>query len=215
MGLKDWLGKNVAGVSGYGAVIGREAVKNGIALGRMLYLGHGTRSTASDMFIFEDDNHMKSEGFELYCPDRRRKPPEEDSSELSKQTRAVGIALAVRLALTAASNFFQKANCQDFNRAMGSSNGTELRERNLGFTLDEVLYYLKLPVATKVTKVVNLQMPGTDDLMAVFLEDVSKHHRNGFVGFQRTGMLGFDVTAVPLAEQTSLKIREASQKFGW
>ena len=33
MGLKDWLAKSVAGVSGYGEVMGREAVRSGLALG--------------------------------------------------------------------------------------------------------------------------------------------------------------------------------------
>ena len=43
MGLRDWLARNAAGPCAYGSVMGREAVKNGIVLGRTLYLSHGTR----------------------------------------------------------------------------------------------------------------------------------------------------------------------------
>src|SRR5271157_201950 len=116
MGLKDWLAKNVAGASAYGEVMGRECVKNGIALGRILYLGHATRATPSVRFVFKDSEEMQSNGFDLYCKDPLHRPAMEDSSELSKLTRVVGIAFSVEVTLTAASNFMRNdANRGDFH----------------------------------------------------------------------------------------------------
>lgn len=51
----------------YGEVMGRECVRSGIALGRILYIGHGTRATPSERCIFEDSEEMRSNGSELYC----------------------------------------------------------------------------------------------------------------------------------------------------
>jgi len=44
MGLKNWFAKNVGGAGGYGDAMGRAAAKNGLALGRTLFMGHGTQS---------------------------------------------------------------------------------------------------------------------------------------------------------------------------
>jgi hypothetical protein len=216
MGLKDWMAKKLVGVSGYGEAMGREVVSSGIALGRTLYVGHGTRSTPSTAFVFEDINQMMSAGFDPYCPDPTHQPPLEDPSVLSKQCRALGIAFAVRCSITAASNFFASGGNQDtFQRSLGSSNRSELERLNLGISLGDVLHYLKLPVFDKVSEVLNLEKPGIDDGLAVFLGDLSKSIPNVSVGFQRTGLLGFDVVAVPIAEQTLLSVHTASQKFGW
>jgi hypothetical protein len=68
MGPKDWLAGHVAGASGYGSTMGRQTVENGIALGRTLYLGHGTRSTPGGSPMFENGADMKAAGFTLYCP---------------------------------------------------------------------------------------------------------------------------------------------------
>jgi hypothetical protein len=71
--LKDWLAKR-AGVNAYGGVMGREAVKNGLALGRWLYLGHGMGVPTSDVFVFENDDDMKAKGLTLiiHCGYGRR-----------------------------------------------------------------------------------------------------------------------------------------------
>jgi hypothetical protein len=50
MRVKDWLA-NRAGVGAYGEVMGRESVKNGLALGRYLYLGHGTHASGYDVWF--------------------------------------------------------------------------------------------------------------------------------------------------------------------
>jgi hypothetical protein len=202
-----------AGVGAYGEVMGREAVKNGLALGRTLYLGHGTRATPSAVLVFENQDHVKTEGFTLYCTDPVRLPPAEDSSELSKQTRAAGIALAAHCSITAAYNFMKEANAEMFSRSMGDSTRTAMRQLNLDLTFDMVNHYLRLPRPVGVTQILDLEKPGLNDLFSLFLQEINK--QNGPVGFRRTGALGFDLIAVPLAGETVQTIRGATQKFGW
>ena len=72
------------------------------------FLGHGTGVPASDVFVFDDDGDMKTKGLTLYCSDPEHLRPAEDSSELSKQTRAAGIALAAHCSVAAAFNFMKK-----------------------------------------------------------------------------------------------------------
>lgn len=216
MGLKDWLTKNVAGASSYGEVMGRECVKNGIVLGRTLYLGHGTRATPLDRFVFEDGEEMQSNGFELYCKDPVSRPALENSSELSVQARVAGIAFATQLTLTAASNFMRNdATCRDFNRSVGAESKSALTQLNSGITIEQVLHFLNLPATEGVSKVLTLEKPGTNDLLGAYLEELSKKAGSGCVGFQRTGVLGFDVVAVPLVQETVQKIRAACTNFHW
>lgn len=116
VGLKHWLGKNVAGASGYGNTMGREVVKNGIALGRTLYLGHGVRGPGSDSIVFEDSAEMLAAGFTPYCSGPANRPVE-DASDLSKHLSAVGITFAYKCATTAAFNFMKVPNATSFSRS--------------------------------------------------------------------------------------------------
>jgi hypothetical protein len=209
------MAKNVVGVSGYGAAMGREAVKNGIVLGRTLYLGHGTRAKASNAYVFEDEGLMRSEDFEPYCMDMIHRPPMEDSSELSKHSRTAGIAFATHCALTASSNFMQEANVHAFHRSLGSGTKEELLKLGLGITFDHILHYLGLPTPPGVTQVVSFEEPGTSDLLGVVLREVAAQVRDRAVVFQRAGSLGFGAIVVHLAEDTSRVILLATQKYGW
>jgi len=215
VGLKDWLAKNVAGVSTYGEVMGRECVKNGIVLGRVLYLSHGTSATPTQRFVFTDGEEMQSIGFELYCKDPLNKPALEDSSELSKQTRTAGIAFATQLCLTASSNFMRNdTNRRDFHRSLGTSTKAEVIAQNSGIEMEGVMRFLRLPTE-ETSKVLNMEDPGIRDTLGGYLQDLSKQKSYGSVAFQQKGILGFDIVAVPLAQETVLKIREACEKFRW
>jgi len=212
MGIKDWLAKN-AGVAAYGAVMGREAVKNGLALGRCLYLGHGTHATASGVLVFEDDDQMKAKGFTLYCPDPMDPPPLEDPSELSKHTRAAGVAFATTCTVLAACSVMNEVNASAFIQSMGSAVRMELRLVSPVITPDLLNSYSSLPNPTEI--ILDLERPGTQDLLGVFVEEVVKKSGTGPVGFQRSGVMGFDAIAVPLLTETLTKVRDATQKFGW
>jgi hypothetical protein len=209
------LAKNIAGASAYGEVMGRQSVKNGYALGRQLYLGHGTRATPSDELILADEEGMQLEGFDPYCKDPLKRPPMEDSSALSKQTRAAGIAFAVQLCLTASSNFMRNiTNRRDFQRSVGASSNAEVTALNSGVTMDDVMHFIKLP-SDGVSEVLNMKDPGRRDLFGRYLEELSKQSNGGSVAFQQTGYSGFDFIVVPLAQETVSKIGEACQQFHW
>jgi hypothetical protein len=139
-------------------------------------------------------------------------PPAEDSTKLSEHTRAAGIAFAATCAFTAAFNFMKKPNANVFSRHMGEAIYPELHRLNLGVMLDLVRHYnsLRRPAGTKV---LNLDKPGANDLLFLFLQEIGKH--NGTVGFQRTGALGFNTIALPLAEETVKMVSAATVKFGW
>lgn len=215
MGIKNWMAKNLAGVSGYGSTLGREAVKNGLALGRVLYVGHGTRATSSAAFIFEDSREMGAAGFVPYCTDPINSPPMEDTSVLSRHILVAGITFASTCTFTAAFNCMKEANANSFTRSMGASVRAELDQLSFGITSDLLNHYNKLPRPAGIIQVLNVEKPGTNDLLAVLLGEAVNQSRTGAVGFQRTGVLGFDLVAVPLAEETIKMVRAATHQFGW
>jgi len=215
MGLRDWLAKNVSGVSGYGETMGREAVKNGIAVGRVLYLGHGTSSHHSDVFIYESIDELKAAGYEPYCGNDLQRPPMQDSSKLSIQARACGVAFAVQCCMTAAQNFMQPSNAANFNRSMGAGSKQEFENQRSAVTSDMVLEYLRLPRPDGLSKVLNVDDPGSNDLFGAFLLALSRQGDGRAVAFPKTGVLGFDAVVVPLATETIQSISGAAPKFGW
>jgi hypothetical protein len=215
LGLKDWLAKNVAGASSYREVMGRECAKNGVVIGRMVFLSHGRRATPSDRCVFKDGEEMEAGGFTPYCGDPLNRPPLQDSSELSKETRAAGVAFAVQLALAASSNFMRTdANRSDFQRLLAVGTKTELAALQPEITMERGMRFLQLPTETPI-QVLDIEYPGTTDVLGAYLRELCKQNSSGSVAFQQKGILGFDVAAVPLAQETALKIREACQKFKW
>jgi hypothetical protein len=212
MGLRDWLAKS-AGVGTYGQVMGRESVKNGLALGRQLYLGHGVGEIETSSLVFKDDDQMRDHGFVPYCVDTLSRPPLEDSSDLSIQTRVCGVAFSSQCCITAALNSMKSANANMFLRSMGDSIRSELKELNPGITYSAIDKFLNLPRPETVTKVLDLDNPGTGDLFSVYLQELKANFKT--VCFCRSGVLGFDVMAIPLAEDTVKSIMQATQKFGW
>jgi hypothetical protein len=212
MGLKDWLTKR-SGPTGYGDAMGRQAVENGIALGRFLFLGHGTHPKRSSVSVFEDEDKLRTAGFSLYCTNAQSSPPAENSSDLYRQTRAAGIALAVRCSIAAAYNFMREGNASAFSRSMGQSTRDAMERQNLDITSDMVMRYLRLQLPAGVTHILNFDTPGTGDAFGLYLDEIRKNDER--VAFRRTGVLGFDLLAKPLAAETVRGISEAAQKFQW
>ncbi len=182
-------------------------------VGRFI-LGHGTRTSGAGVFIFDQENEMKSQGFQPYCPDLLNRPPLEDSSLLSKHTRIAGIAIAIQCAMTAASNFMKQSYASEFNRSLGASTKETLLKLNNGITAQDVLSYLRLPVPEEIGKVINTDKPGSGDQFSFFLAEAAKQVGGG-VAFQRGGVLGFDMLVVPLATETVKSIAEACHQFRW
>ena len=212
MGIRDWVAKNVAGPSAYGEVMGRESVKNGLAIGRTLYLGHGTGGQ-TEQLVCEDEKEMTTLGYHPYCAEPGNRPPMEDSSELSLQTRIAGIALAAQMNIVCMQNFFKEPNGVEFGCGLVRSLKEELAKLALAISFPDVAKYTQLPMPAHVTKVVNVKQPGTDDELSIYLTEIRR--RTGPVCFQRTGLLGFDSIVVLLAEETTKVIAEARHKFNW
>ncbi len=268
MGIMKWFYNSVARASSYGEVIGREAVKNGLVLGRALYLGHGTRppkikdqakenviqheqgwvvqchgnvqvgpfetkeeanrwlsdarctpvviTDISKTLVYEDSDHMVANGFELYTVDPTDHPPTEDASELSGLTRAAGVVFAASCATTAASNFMKMENAESFNRSVAIIVRSEMCRLDLGIPFGKLDMCVGMSKGVaKITKVLDRNTPGANDLMAVCLTAINIFSSHTEVGFQRRGVLGFHVVAVPLAEETALAIANASHNYRW
>lgn len=66
-----------------------------------------------------------------------------------------------------------------------------------------------------ITQVLDREQPGKRDLLSVLLKQAVDESRAGAVGFQRRGPLGFEVLAVPLAEETVKMILIATKDFDW
>jgi hypothetical protein len=158
---------------------------------------------------------MKGQGYTLYCNDPQQPPPVEDASELSLRTRAAGVAFAAVVAINAANCFSSRENVNQFCRSLGQGIGSRLREMNSGLTWELVLEYSKVQQPPNTTKIVNLANSGTGDFFGAILQAVANRSRGESVGFQRSGVLGFDLLTVPLAEETVSKIQQAAREFGW
>ena len=219
MGLKRWLAKNIAGAGAYGGAIGRSTAESGLGLGRVLYLSHGTYFGTATDWVFDDGESMVARGYRVYCPnpvehpDPCERPPMEDSSKLSILTRAAGVAFAAKVAMNVA-HCFSDGNYRKFKRSLASATASYLSLHSRDVPLSLVEQFLVLPMPKKMTQLLDLDKPGTDDVFGVFLEEISK--QNGVaVGFQRGGPIGFETLAVVLAEQTVASIQRAASEFGW
>jgi hypothetical protein len=196
--------------------MGRKCVENGLAIGRTLYAGHGTRATPSEQIVFEDREEMQSKGFELYCKDDLNHPPMENNSELSILTRVVGVVFASKLASTAASNFMRNvANYREFTHGLGVGSKDEIISRNVERQMERLLFFYNLPAESNSPQVWNFDKPGTNDTLGIYLEEINRQLHQGSVGFYRTGVFGFKLLADPLANETLLNVRQACEKFHW
>jgi len=215
MGLRDWFAKNVAGVEAYGASMGRSNGENGLALGRALYWGHGTYPGNSEQCVFEDEVAMAAHGYKLYCADPANRPPPEDRSRLSILTRAAGVAFAAKLAMNAAGCFSKEENMAKFRRALGASTASYLKVHSPDLPMELLLQFVGLNAPPNITTMLNLDKPGSDDFLEVLLRSVSGQIDDARIAFQRGGVMGFDMLAIPLAEQTVVMIQKAGAEFGW
>ena len=215
MGLKDWFAKDAPGAGAYGESIGRSTAENGLALGRVLYLAHGTYSGTAKSWVFEDAESMVAEGYSVYCKNASEKPPMEDRSNLSILTRAAGIAFAAKIAMNAAQCFSKQENIRNFNRSIGAANASYVSQHSSEVPMALVTQFVHLAAPSTVTMILNLREPGTGDMFGVFLKEIANQNHGGAVGFQRSGLVGFDTWAVSLAEETVSSIQKAAMNFRW
>jgi len=199
--------------------MGREVVKNGVALGRTLYLGHGTRATQSPCgqaaVVFENSAEMRAAGFTPYCKAPMDQPPLEDDSELSRHLRVAGIAFAARCAFMPAKIYMKEENANSFTYSMGRVALDQLGLLRSPLPPDMFFHYIDLP-GPSGSIFLNQEQPGTNDFLSVLLGEAVKQVGIGAVGFQRSEpFLGFRSFAVPLVVETVKMVEAATQQFGW
>lgn len=214
MRLKNWFAKNIAGAGAYGGAIGRSTAENGLALGRVLYLSHGTYNGTAPDWVIEDAESMAAIGYRAYCPNPSERPPMEDGSKLSILTRAAGVAFAAKVAMKAAQCFSNQENYRNFVHSLAAASADYVSVQSPDVPMALVTQFVHLPVPSNVTQLLDLKEPGTGDVLEVFLGEIS--NQNGVtVGFQRSGPIGFETWAVTLAEQTAFSIHKAAMEFKW
>jgi len=215
MGIMDLLGK-ASGASGFGSAFGRSAYDNGMALGKTLYMGHGTNKTSSEPIakFFEDADGMRSAGFELFCPDLENWRPVNESNMLVNHCCIGGMAIAAHLGMFCATFFSRESNKNDFNRAMGAGTADKIRGVKGAITIDLLQTYMAIRIPAGL-KFVNNEMPGEDDLVGFFMGEVVKRCATHPIGFQRSGALGFGKPALSLMNDTIKGFEDAMAKFHW
>jgi hypothetical protein len=215
MGIMDLLGK-ASGASGYGSAFGRSVLDNGLALGKTLYIGHGTNKATSGAVakFFNDSDEMRSAGFDLYCPELENWRPVDMSATMTIHCCVAGMAIGSHLGMFCARYFSRDSNKSDFNRAMGAGTGDKLRQSNNGITVELFQSYMALPIPNG-TKFVNETVPGEGDLVGFFMSEVVKRCATYAVGFQRSGPLGFGKPAIALMNDTIKGFEDVIAKFRW
>jgi hypothetical protein len=215
MGIMELLGKT-SGAAGFGSAFGRSAFDNGLALGKTLYIGHGTNKATSGAVakFFNDSDEMRSAGFELFCPDSEKWKPEDLSTTMAIHCCAASMAIASHLGMFCARYFKRESNRSDFNRAMGAGTGDKLRQSKSGITVELFQSYMALQIPNG-TKFVNESAPGEGDLVGFFMNEVTKSSATYPVGFQRSGTLGFGKPAIALMNGTIKGFEDAIAKFHW
>jgi hypothetical protein len=215
MGIMDLLGK-ASGVSGFGSAFGRSVFDNGLALGKTLYIGHGTNKATSgaEAKFFNDSHEMRSAGFELYCPDLDNWRPVDLSATMKIHCCAASMAIASHLGIFCSRYFSRESNKSDFNRAMGAGTGDKLRQSGDRITVELFQSYMNTAIPAGL-KFVNSDVPGEGDLVGFYLNEVVKRCASYPIGFQRSGPLGFGPPAVALMDDTIKGFEDALARYRW
>jgi hypothetical protein len=97
---------------------------------------------------------------------------------------------------------------------MGQASREKLVELDTGVTVELFTLYTHLQDSS-VKRVLNEESPGSGDLLGLYLQEAAKHSPNGSVGFQRSGILGFESMSSALLQETAAKLQDATSRFGW
>lgn len=223
MGLKDWLAGNVAGPQSYGDAMGRNAREGGgSALANVVFMSHGARPNAGPTTIFDTAADMETAGFKP----RFTAITEIDLGSLTKdeqflfrslQTAMIPFAFIVNS--NAALQYMRRNNTSKFRNGLGASLLRLMVDCHLFDRIEtaqvEVLSYANSVPASAFT-VLNKERPASGDLLEQFIvRAVTVSGARLQYGFTRTGLIGFDVLAVPLVLETLKSILGATMRYKW
>jgi hypothetical protein len=223
MGLKDWLAGKVAGPQSYGEVMGRQAREGGSALANLVFISHGARSTGGRTTIFDTQAEMEAAGYkprfaEIVEINFGSLTKDEELLFRSLQTAMISFAFIVNS--NAALQYMQRENTSKFRNGLGPSLLRSMVECRLFDRIEtaqaEVLSYANSVNSASASSVLNMDRPASGDVLEQFIvRAVAVSGSTLQYGFTRTGLTGFDLVAVPLAQETVKSIYGAAIKYKW
>jgi hypothetical protein len=223
MGLKDWWAGNVAGPKAYGDFIGRDARESGLVLANVLFISHGARLTGGTTNIFDTQAEMEAAG---YRP-RFSEIVEIDFGSLTKDEQLLFRSLqramiffAGMVNLNVALQYMRRENTTKFQSGLRPSLLRSMVKCGLFDRIEtaqaEVLSYASLVNSASASIYLNMDKPGSGDFLEQFIvRAVEASGSTLHYGFIRTGLTGFDLIALRLAQETVKAIYGVVTKYGW
>jgi len=223
MGLKDWFAGKVAGPHAYGNTMGPPAREGGSALANVVFMSHGTHPVGGPTSIFDSEEEMKAAGFiprfaEITCIDLEKMTTEELAVFKSLQTAMISFAFILNS--NGALQYMRRDNTSKFRNGFGPSLLKAMVDCHLYENIEgaqaKLLSYVESFEATRIPSVLNIDKPACGDLLEHFIVRAIEVTETRFrYGFNRTGSTGFDIVAVPFAEETIKSIAGAAQQYNW
>ena len=223
MGLKDWIAGKVAGPQSYGDVMGRQAREGGSALANMVFMSHGTGVNGGPTVIFDRSADMEAAGFaprfqEITQIDLPSMTLEEQILFKNLQTAMISYAYMVNS--NGASQYMQRNNFSKFQKGLVPSLLQSMVHCGLYSKVEAaqtaVTPYLSSSDTAQLRMILNTEKPASSDLLEHFiLRAVDLCQTKLSYGFARTGLTGFDVIVVPLAEESLKSISGATRQYNW
>lgn len=223
MGLKDWIAGKLAGPQTYGEVMGRHAREHGSALANTVFLGHGTRPNDGPPVIFESSTEMERAGFKPRFSELTKITSSllsKDEQLLFRSLQTAMISFAFIINSNGALQNMRRENTSKFRHGLGPSLLNSMVECGLFEKFEtaqrEVLDYANSVGTAASSTVLNLEKPGSGDILEHFImRAVAISGTKLRYAFTRSGLTGFDLVAVPLAEETLKAIVAATLQFKW
>lgn len=227
MGLKNWLAGTIAGPKSYGGMMGREARLAGSGLANVVFISHGSRSIGGETGIFDTRAEMEAAGYkprftEIIKIDLDSLTKDEELLFRSLQTAMISFAFIV--IWNAALLLMRRENASKFRNGLVPSLLRSMVKCGLFDRIEtartEMLpygnSYANRATSASASTVLNMDRPGSGDILEEFVvRAVSVSGSTLHYGFTRTGLTGFDLIAVPLAEEAVKSIHGAVKKYKW
>ena len=223
MSLKDWLAGKVAGPQNYGDVMGRQARESGSALANVVFISHGVRPTGGRTTIFDTSAEMEAAGYKprfTEIVEINFGLLTKDEQLLFRSLQTAMISFAFIMTSNAALQYMRRENTSKFRNGLGPSVLRSMVECHLFDRIEtaqtEVLGYANAVDSESASTVLNMNRPASGDVLEQFMvRAVAVSGSTLQYGFTRTGLTGFDLIAVPLAQETVKSIHGAATQYKW
>ena len=223
MGLKDWLAGSVSGPQGYGSVMGRQAREGGSALANAMFLSHGSRPGQGPATIFDTLAEMEAAGFKPRYEELSRldiTSLTKDEQRVFKSLTTAMISYAFIVNSNGALQNMRQDNTSRFRNGLGPSLLQSTVDCGLFGDVEAaraaLLSYIRLFASSSISTILNKAKPASGDLLEHFIiKSIEASEAKAQYGIVRTGIIGFDIVAVPLVVEFMKSIIAATQHYGW